>query len=263
MVFCRLPFPGVGAFLGFPGRFAPLLASFVSLWMLLRIRGFCVLEFCEFSTATACVLSHVFFFCLLSSSQDKMHCALSLTVCTGAPCQRASFNSTTDSFSWVHDPYTLACKARPSFDRCGTSLSVPLYCHCLGVSEYLRDSSISRLRSVSVGFPCALSRASREKSETWRLRAIRGIGRTIFLVGFWCMAIPPAARFSYVCRGQLDAGSFAIRLIHHRSQFQRHDCFCQRAKCRRLARCDLSSLRLNPQHPRKSANPASRFSAST
>ena len=37
--------PGVGAFLGFPGRFVSLLASSVSLWMLLRIRGFCVLEF--------------------------------------------------------------------------------------------------------------------------------------------------------------------------------------------------------------------------
>ena len=81
---------------------------------------------CEFSTATACVLSHVFFLCILSSSQDKMHCTLSLTVCTCTPCQRASFNSTTDSFSWGHDPYTLACKARPSFDRCGTSLSVSL-----------------------------------------------------------------------------------------------------------------------------------------
>ena len=37
---------------------------------------------------------------------------------------RASFISTTDSFLWGHDPYTLACKARPSFDGCGTSLSV-------------------------------------------------------------------------------------------------------------------------------------------
>ena len=27
---------------------------------------------------------------------------------------------------WGYDPYTLACKARPSFDRCGTSLSVSL-----------------------------------------------------------------------------------------------------------------------------------------
>ena len=55
-----------------------------------------------------------------------MHCTLSLTVCKCTPCQRASFNSTTDSFSWGHDPYTLACKARPSSDRCWTSLSVSL-----------------------------------------------------------------------------------------------------------------------------------------
>ena len=81
---------------------------------------------CEFSSATTCVLSHVFFFCILSSSQDSIHCTLSLTVCKCTPCQRASFNSTTDSFSWGHDPYTLACKARPSFDRCWTSLSVSL-----------------------------------------------------------------------------------------------------------------------------------------
>ena len=53
-----------------------------------------------------------------------MHCTLSLTVCMCTPCQRASFNSTTDSSSWGHDPYTLACKARPSFDRCWNSLSV-------------------------------------------------------------------------------------------------------------------------------------------
>ena len=37
--------PGVGAFPGFPGWFVPLLSSSVSLWMLLRIRGFCILEF--------------------------------------------------------------------------------------------------------------------------------------------------------------------------------------------------------------------------
>ena len=36
---------GVGAFPGFPGPFVPLLASSVSLWTLLRIRGFCVFEF--------------------------------------------------------------------------------------------------------------------------------------------------------------------------------------------------------------------------
>ena len=68
----------------------------------------------------------VFSFFILSPSQDLMHCTLSLTVCKCTPCQRASFNSTTDSFSWGHDPYTLACKARPSSDRCWTSLSVSL-----------------------------------------------------------------------------------------------------------------------------------------
>ena len=36
--------PGVGAFPGFPGRFVLFLASSVSLWMLLRIRGFCDIE---------------------------------------------------------------------------------------------------------------------------------------------------------------------------------------------------------------------------
>ena len=43
-----------------------------------------------------------------------------------SPCQGASFPSKTDSFLWGHGPDTLACKARPSFDRCGTSLSVSL-----------------------------------------------------------------------------------------------------------------------------------------
>ena len=110
--------PGVGAFPGFPGRFVLLLASFVSLWTLLRIRGFCVLEFVN-SAQQQPVCYLMSFFSILSSSQDKMHCQLSITVCTCTTCQRASFNSTTDSFLWGHDPYTLACKARPSFDRCG------------------------------------------------------------------------------------------------------------------------------------------------
>ena len=36
--------PGVGAFLGFPGRSVPSWLP-VSLWLLLRIRGFCDIEF--------------------------------------------------------------------------------------------------------------------------------------------------------------------------------------------------------------------------
>ena len=55
-----------------------------------------------------------------------MHYTLSTTVCFCTPCQGASFPSKTDSFLWDYGPDTLACKARPSFDRCGTSLSVSL-----------------------------------------------------------------------------------------------------------------------------------------
>ena len=61
-----------------------------------------------------------------STTESLMHCTLSLTLCKCTPCQRASFNSTTDSFSCGYDPCTLACKARPSSDRCWTSLSVSL-----------------------------------------------------------------------------------------------------------------------------------------
>ena len=67
-----------------------------------------------------------FSFLYLSSSQDSVHCTLSVTVCMCTPCQRASSTSKTDSFLWGHGPDTLACKARPSFDGCGTSLSVSL-----------------------------------------------------------------------------------------------------------------------------------------
>ena len=71
-------------------------------------------------------MSLLFFFCSLSSSQDSVHCTLSVTVCMCTPCQRARSTCKTDSFLWCHGPDTLACKARPSFDRCGTPLSVSL-----------------------------------------------------------------------------------------------------------------------------------------
>ena len=78
-------------------------------------------------SATACAISsHFFFSCTMSSSLTTMHYTLSTTVCTCTPCQGASFPCKTDSFLWGHGPDTLACKARPSFDRCGTSLSVSL-----------------------------------------------------------------------------------------------------------------------------------------
>ena len=122
-----------------------------------NLRILCV-RICEFSSATACVLSHVFVPCILSSSQDSMHCTLSLTVCKCTPCQRASFNSTTDSFSWCHDPYTLACKARPSFDRCWTFLSVSLSLSLSlqkkkGIGIYLSDLCSRYKTNRAIGRP--------------------------------------------------------------------------------------------------------------
>ena len=96
VVLCRLPLRALVLFLvSLAGLSCPdFLCFFVDVAPNPRI--LCI-RIGDFSTATACVLSHVFL-CILSSSQDKMHCTPSLTVCTCTPCQRASFNSTTDSF---------------------------------------------------------------------------------------------------------------------------------------------------------------------
>ena len=125
-----------------------------------------------------CVIS-CFFLYILSSSQDKMYCQLSLTVCICTPCQRASFNSTTDSFSWGHDPYTLACKARPSFDRCGTSLSVSLSLsprcrfgrsmQCFTLASALASTVCAKLVCLSSVFCCAwFLTVSLTSSRTWQ-----------------------------------------------------------------------------------------------
>ena len=123
------------------------------------------------------------FFCILSSSQDSMHCTLSLTVGLCTPCQRASFNSTTDSFSWGHDPYTLACKARPSFDRCGTSLSVSL--------------SLSLSLSLPTG---------RWNLSNRRLRKLVGgtcySGLTIVIMAWWFAAY--GSHFQFWCMDDLS-----------------------------------------------------------
>ena len=55
----------------------------------------------------------------------------------------ASFNSTTDSFSCGHDPFTLACKARPSFDGCQTSLSVSLSLSLLALLGCVQINSLA------------------------------------------------------------------------------------------------------------------------
>ena len=84
--------PGVGAFSWFPWPVCPpLLASSVSLWTLLRIRGFCDFEFGNSAQQQPVCSLMSFFLCILSSSQDKMHCQLSLTVCTCTPAQQILF----------------------------------------------------------------------------------------------------------------------------------------------------------------------------
>ena len=84
----------------------------------------------------------------LSSSLNTVHYTLSTTVCTCTPCQRASFTCKTDSFLWGHGPDTLACKARPSFDRCGTSLSVSLSLS-LSLSNTSLDHRASSLADIT------------------------------------------------------------------------------------------------------------------
>ena len=69
--------PGVGAFPGFPGRFVPLLASSVSLWTLLRIRGFCVLEFVNSAQQQpVCYLMPFSLYSEFISGQDALHTVL-------------------------------------------------------------------------------------------------------------------------------------------------------------------------------------------
>ena len=74
----------------------------------------------------------VFSFFILSPSQDLMHCTLSITVGLCTPCQKSKLHQHNRFFLRGHDPYTLACKARPSFDGCRTSLSVSLSSLSLG-----------------------------------------------------------------------------------------------------------------------------------
>ena len=95
----------------------------VRLWVLLRISRF--LEFIHDKSAQQQPVRFrvIFLPWTLSSSLCTTLCPQQFVI---APCQRASFTCKTDSFLWGHGPDTLACKARPSFDRCGTSLSVSL-----------------------------------------------------------------------------------------------------------------------------------------
>ena len=83
--------PCVGVFPGFPGRFCPPSGFLCLLVMLLRIRGFLYLNLWELSTASACVIFHVFFqFSEITSGQDALPTVLNSRFVHTLPKEQAS-----------------------------------------------------------------------------------------------------------------------------------------------------------------------------
>ena len=127
-----------------------------------------------------------------------MHCQLSSTVCTCTTCQRASFNSTTDSFSCCHDPYTLACKARPSFDRCGTSLSVIVIINLL-ISGSLKHTT-TMLDDLTTGTRAHGLQVHPAKTQIVSTATSKR-GNTVAVQGMNVEILPPERKIKYL--GQL------------------------------------------------------------
>ena len=72
------------------------------------------------------MIFHVFCqFSEFTSGQDALPTVINSGFVHTLPKEQAS-TAQQILFSWGHDPFTLACKARPSFDGCGTFLSVSL-----------------------------------------------------------------------------------------------------------------------------------------
>ena len=91
---------------------------------------------------------------------------------------RASFTCKTDSFSWGHGPDALACKARPSSDQCGTSLSVS--CHVMPRKTGARDDTRlgppqTSQPSSSMAVPLAAPTRRPKPSSTASCLADRGL----------------------------------------------------------------------------------------
>ena len=83
------------------------------------------IRICEITPPTTCVLSRVFFLYSESiSGLDALHTVHNSGFVHTLPKEQAS--SVQKIFLRGQDPYTLACKAIPSFDGCRTSLSVSL-----------------------------------------------------------------------------------------------------------------------------------------
>ena len=98
----------------------PLLASCFCYFyvVLLRIRGFCGFEF-ENSAQQQPVSLYFEFIARLDALHSVLNSLYLHANEQASPAKQILF-------SWGHDPYTLACKARPSFDGFGTSQSVSL-----------------------------------------------------------------------------------------------------------------------------------------
>ena len=154
-----------GVFPGFPGRFCHPPGFLCLLVLLLRIRGFLYLNLWECCAASACVIfSCLFQFSETTSGQDASPSVLNSGFVHTLPKVQAS----TDSFSWGHDPFTLACKARPSFDGCGTSLSVSLSLSLsLAIAAFLESSQFNK----------GGRGASRESHQRWDRNDHKLLGR--------------------------------------------------------------------------------------
>ena len=136
-------------FPGFPGLCVSLLASMSDSSCCSESED-SEIRICEFIPATACVLSHVFLYSESISGLDALHTVHNSGFVHTLPKEQAS-SAQQILFLRCHDTYTLACKARPSFDGCRTSLSVSL--SLLGESLLSTHSSTRPHRASGTSKP--------------------------------------------------------------------------------------------------------------
>ena len=122
------------------------------------------IRICEFIPATACVLSRFFFFLYSESisGPDALHTVHNSGFVHTLPKEQAS-SVQQILFLRGHDPYTLACKARPSFDGCRTYLSVSL---SLSLSSSSLMSTLVNTRSLLVA-SCVADLPAQGKTTIW------------------------------------------------------------------------------------------------
>ena len=94
---------------------------------------------------------------------------------------RASFTCKTDSFSWGHGPDALACKARPSSDQCGTSLSVSLSWLSLAKLRWNAATlyGVSHQVTLSNGLPASAEAIPRSEATLRKRPTIINVKRAL------------------------------------------------------------------------------------